>query len=128
MARLYSNENFPQPAVERLRELGHDVLTTHDAGKSNRAIPDSEVLDFSKALGRAVVTFNRRDFIRLHSEAPDHAGIIVCSFNRDFADLAARVDAALGTSGSLDGQLVQVRRGVDGSVRAPASAAVMSGH
>jgi hypothetical protein len=34
-ARLCSNENFPLPAVEALRRLGRDVLTTHDAGKSN---------------------------------------------------------------------------------------------
>jgi hypothetical protein len=27
MARLYSNENFPLPVVERLRVLGRDVLT-----------------------------------------------------------------------------------------------------
>jgi hypothetical protein len=32
LARLYADENFPQPAVERLRELGHDVLTVQDAG------------------------------------------------------------------------------------------------
>jgi hypothetical protein len=31
-ARLYSNENFPLPAVEALRQLGHDVLTTRDVG------------------------------------------------------------------------------------------------
>ena len=34
MARLYADENFAQPAVERLRELGHDVLTVQDAGKA----------------------------------------------------------------------------------------------
>ena len=27
MARLYADENFPFPAVEALRRLGHDVLT-----------------------------------------------------------------------------------------------------
>jgi hypothetical protein len=27
MARLYTNENFPRPAAEELRLLGHDVLT-----------------------------------------------------------------------------------------------------
>jgi hypothetical protein len=28
MAQFYSNENFPLPVVDKLRELGHDVLTT----------------------------------------------------------------------------------------------------
>ena len=34
MARLYADENFALPVVLALRRLGHDVLTTHDAGKS----------------------------------------------------------------------------------------------
>lgn len=32
MARFYSNENFPFPAVEELRRLGHDVVTMAEAG------------------------------------------------------------------------------------------------
>ena len=47
MARIYSNENFPLPVVERLRELGHDVLTTFDAGQNNQALPDEDVLAFA---------------------------------------------------------------------------------
>jgi predicted nuclease of predicted toxin-antitoxin system len=65
MARLYSNENFPLPAVEALRAKGHDVLTTRDAGKANEGIPDDEVLEFASREGRAVLTHNRKDFIRL---------------------------------------------------------------
>ena len=38
MARLYSNENFPLPVVEELRRLGHDVLTTHEAGESGKSV------------------------------------------------------------------------------------------
>jgi len=79
VARLYANENFPQPVVEVLRRLGHDVLTTHDAGRSGKAIPDSEVLRFAVKDGRAVVTINRRDFIRLHRQDSHHAGVVVCS-------------------------------------------------
>ena len=56
MARLYANENFPQPIVDELRRLGHDVLTTHDAGRSGKALPDSEVLSFAVSEDRAVVT------------------------------------------------------------------------
>jgi hypothetical protein len=32
MARFYSNENFPRRAVQALRELGHEVLTSLEAG------------------------------------------------------------------------------------------------
>lgn len=34
MARLYANENFPLPAVEVLKNLGHDVLTMLEAGQA----------------------------------------------------------------------------------------------
>ena len=71
MARFYSNENFPQPVVEALRGLGHDVLTSLEAGNANRRIEDPEVLAYATSLGRAVLTLNRRDFRRLH-HAPFH--------------------------------------------------------
>lgn len=111
IARLYSNENFPLPVVAPLREHGHDVLTTHDAGKSNEGIPDEEVLRFATETGRAVITHNRQDFIRLHRLNPDHAGIIVCTDNADFPALAAKVHAQLQQTESLHGQLVRVNRG-----------------
>ena len=78
-ARLYANENFPVEVVKRLRELGHDVLTTHDVGKSNQGIEDDAVLRFAVDSGRCVVTINRKDFMRLHRSFPGHAGIIACT-------------------------------------------------
>jgi hypothetical protein len=36
MARLYADENFPQPVVMGLRRLGHDVLTVQEAGKAGQ--------------------------------------------------------------------------------------------
>lgn len=84
MARIYANENFPFPAVQELRSLGHDVLTSADAGKSGLTVSDLDVLLFAHAEGRAVLTLNRRHFIRLHQEHPDHSGIVVCTFDPDF--------------------------------------------
>lgn len=40
MTALYSNENFPLPAVDELRRLDHDVLTIQDTGRAARAMPD----------------------------------------------------------------------------------------
>ncbi|MGA2132532.1 MAG: DUF5615 family PIN-like protein [Bryobacteraceae bacterium] len=77
MVRLYANENFPLPVVIELRRHGHDVLTVRQSGKANRAVPDSEVLEFARAEKRAVWTLNRRHFIALHASMPDHAGIVV---------------------------------------------------
>ncbi len=110
MSRLYTNENFPQPAVEKLRALGHDVETTQDAGKSGQAVPDQAVLDHATASNRILITLNRRHFVQLHMRNQRHAGIIVCSFDRDFAALADRIHQALHASVSLHGQLVRINR------------------
>lgn len=68
MARLYVNENFPLPAVDWLRRLGHDVLTTRDAGMSGVSMTDEHVLRFAGEDNRAVLTLNRKHFVRLHAE------------------------------------------------------------
>jgi hypothetical protein len=111
MARLYSNENFPLAVVQRLRTLGHDVLTTRDAGLANQALPDSDVLAFAIGENRAVLTLNRLHFIRLHKRGLNHAGIIVCTFDPDFQGQADRVHAAISKLASLKGELVRVNRG-----------------
>lgn len=89
MARLYSNENFPFPVVEELRRLGHDVLTVLEAGKAEQSIQDDEVLSFATGEGRALLSLNRKHFIALHKRHPNHAGIVVCTFDADFVGQAA---------------------------------------
>lgn len=108
MARLYANENFPRQIVAALRDMGHDVLTTVEAGQANQELPDAAVLTFATREGRAVLTLNRRDFIRLHREQPDHAGIIVCAQDPDVGGQANRIHAAITAAGELFGQLIRV--------------------
>ena len=79
MASFYTNENFPIKLVNYLREMGHDVLTSHEAGNANQRIPDEDVLAFAAKAGRILLTLNRRDFIELHEKISNHAGIIVCT-------------------------------------------------
>jgi hypothetical protein len=110
MARLYSNENFPLPVVENLRAKGHDVVTIQEAGHADAAMPDEKVLAFATAENRALVTLNRLHFIRLHQKQPNHAGIIVCKFDPDFKNQAARIDAAINQAVTLAGKLVRVNR------------------
>lgn len=110
MAMIYSNENFPRPVVEELRRLGHDVLTVVEAGKGDLAISDEEVLAFAASTGRVVLTLNRKHFIRLHNQQPDHAGIVVCTFDLDFVGQAARIHAAVGSVPQLTGQLLRIHR------------------
>jgi predicted nuclease of predicted toxin-antitoxin system len=110
-ARLYANENFPLQVVTALQQLGHDVLTTKDAGKSNEGIPDEAVLAFAISEKRAVLTHNRKDFIRLHHRDSNHEGIIVCTDNPNFAELAQKLDELLKSISTLRGQLFRVNRG-----------------
>jgi len=63
--------------VREFRALGHDVLTTHDAGRSNQGIEDDAVLRYAIDTDRCLITLNRRDFMRLHRAVPIHGGIIV---------------------------------------------------
>ncbi len=110
MARLYANENFPLPVVEALHGVGHEVITTADVGQSGKRIADDEVLHCAIARRLAILTLNRRDFIRLHRTVSEHTGIVVCTFDPDFIAFATRVHEAVSAYATLDGQLVRVNR------------------
>lgn len=110
MARFYSNENFPLPVVQALREFGHDVLTVQEAAQDNRAIPDEDVLAFAHSQGRAVLTINRKDFLRLHRTSPSHSGILICTADRDFAEQARRIHDEVVQYNSLTGLLIRINR------------------
>lgn len=110
MARLYSNENFPLPVVEELKQWGHDVLTIQETGKANQEFPDNGVLQVATADQRIVLTINRKDFIRLHRDNPQHSGIIVCTADTDFVGQAQRIHEAIQAHEPLDRQLIRVNR------------------
>ncbi len=110
MARLYTDENFPLPVVELLRAFGHDVLTAREAGNTNLQIPEQDVLAFAIAHERAVVTRNRRHFIRLHQLNPKHTEIIVCTEDPNFEEVATRINQAISAQETLNNQLIRVVR------------------
>lgn len=110
MADLYADEDFPLPVVERLRDLGHDVLTAGEDGRAGQGASDADVLDRATALGRAVLTHNRDDFRKLHAANPSHAGIVTATRDADVAALAGRIDAAIAANLPLAGKLVRVVR------------------
>ena len=91
--RLYADEDFPLPAVEELRRLGHDVVTAQEDGRS--ATPDPDVLARAHALGRSIVTYNRRHYERLHRQGAAHSGILSASQDPNHPALAARIHATL---------------------------------
>jgi len=110
MARLYADEDFPFPFVERLRQLGHDVITTFEAGRANQGIGDADQLAFATSLGRAMLTRNRRHFARLHRASIQHGGVVSITDDPDFDGQANRIDQALAGHSTLAGQRVRVNR------------------
>jgi predicted nuclease of predicted toxin-antitoxin system len=107
MAHLYADENFTYAVVEHLRVLGHDVVTVQEAGQQGG--DDAQVLAYATAADRAVLTFDRSDFIYLHSRVSSHHGIVVCT-NDDAVPLATRIHQALLACPVLDNQLLRINR------------------
>lgn len=85
-------------------------MTAKEAGNANQRIPDEDVLVFAVSNERAILTRNRRHFIRLHQLNPDHAGIVVCTEDPDFERLALRINEAILAEESLKGKLIRVVR------------------
>jgi predicted nuclease of predicted toxin-antitoxin system len=112
MPQLYGDENFPRPVVDELRRLGHDVVNIQDTGKSQQGVSDEAIMAFAIAEERAVLTINRKHFIRLHHLQPEHAGIIVCTFDPNFVGQAIRIHEEIKFKASLFDQLIRVNRPV----------------
>ncbi|MFO1470055.1 MAG: DUF5615 family PIN-like protein [Turneriella sp.] len=78
MIRLYLDEDVHKQVALALRVRGYDVVSVHELEKWN--LSDEEQLAFAVSNNRAIFTFNRGDFAKLHeqwlSEGRDHACII----------------------------------------------------
>jgi predicted nuclease of predicted toxin-antitoxin system len=112
MVKLHADENLPIAVVRALRDHGYDINTAEEVGRAGQAIPDRDVLEYATVEGRAVITLNRRDFIRLHQDVPNHAGIIVCTVDPNSKTLADRVHAALNDLEHLTGRIIRINRSV----------------
>lgn len=107
---FYSNENFPIDMVIALRQLGHEALTSYDAGQANQGISDDRVLLFAKQHGLATITLNREDFINLHRSGLSHSGIIICKNDRDYVEQVQTLHTYLQTQGRLDNRLIRIQK------------------
>ena len=110
MARLYANENFPLPAVLELRRLGHDVLTVCETGKAGQSVPDEAVLAFAASGGASRGDAQSKALHPAPRQQPDHAGVVVCTFDLDFVGQAARIHEALLALPPLAGRLLRINR------------------
>jgi hypothetical protein len=88
------------------------VLTVAEAGNAGQRIPDDAVLAYATQTVRAVLTINRRDFIHLHRQGIDHAGIIVCTQDADddASGQAQRIHTAVTTADVLTNTLLRIVR------------------
>lgn len=108
MFRFYANENLTFELVELLRQQGYDVLTSLEAGNANQRIPDDQVLRTATADNRAVLTFNRDDFLRLHRSGVNHSGIIICKDDSDLSGLSQALHDYLMAQEILQNRLLRV--------------------
>ena len=108
--KFYADENFPLRTVTELRNLGHDVLTAFEDNKANLAIPDDDFLARAIELNRTVLTHNRIDFKRLHTQNSEHFGIVICTENKDRLELANKIHEKVSEYDHLEGELVKVYR------------------
>lgn len=79
--KLVLDEMYSPQIAAQLRRRGHDVVHAAELGLAGR--PDSEVFAAIAAQGRAIVTNNADDYVRLFRQAAadgvDHAGILLTS-------------------------------------------------
>ncbi|HEV7213979.1 MAG TPA: DUF5615 family PIN-like protein [Chloroflexota bacterium] len=78
--KLLLDEHFSPVLAQQLRQRGHDVLAVIEL-PALRQQPDEDVLAWAVAAGRAVVTENVGDFLRLHadylSRGRPHYGLVL---------------------------------------------------
>ena len=76
--KLHLNEHLSPRVATQLHKHGFDVTTSQEAGLLSE--PDDKQLEYVALQKRAIVTFNIRDFSRLHerylAEGREHWGII----------------------------------------------------
>lgn len=97
--------------MQILRDYGHDVLTSYEAGQANQGIPDPEVLIFATNQNRILITFNRDDFIDLHRSGMTHSGIIICKDDRDYQGQAKFINDFLQSQRTeLSDRLIRIQK------------------
>ena len=77
--RFFTDEDISPVVAEQLSRVGIDVMSAQSAGRLRES--DESQLAWAASESRAIVSFNVRDFARLHTEwvqaGRDHAGVVV---------------------------------------------------
>lgn len=102
--RLWLDEMIPGEVARQLRRAGHDVQAVQEP--ENRwawGLEDSEQLEAAVRQGRALVTYNLRDFVPLSQQWAEagraHMGIVLVPFRTippgGIGELVRRLDSLL---------------------------------
>jgi hypothetical protein len=98
---LFTDEHIFRNLARTLRSRGYDAESCHEAGRANQGISDDGQLAHATRSGRAILTENYVDFIRLDaawkSAGRAHGGIIVLADVGEFGELLRRVERHLNT-------------------------------
>lgn len=101
--RLLLDEMLPAAIAEQLRDSGHDVVAVNERPEL-RGLPDPELFERAQREGRAVVTYNRDDFLALDREyrraGREHQGVVILNPRR-FPQRAATIGALVTSLGAL---------------------------
>ncbi len=93
--RLFTDEMIFIELAPELRSRGYDAESCVEAGRSGQAISDELQLVYATQQGRALLTFNKTDFLHLDrswkTAQRAHAGIIVSPQIEDLGELLRRV-------------------------------------
>lgn len=79
--KIYTDEDVDKDLAIQLRNHGYDALSCQEAGKANAGRSDEEQLQFASQAGRAILVFNKKDYIPIDrawkTRGEDHHGIIL---------------------------------------------------
>jgi hypothetical protein len=114
--KVYLDEDLSPRIAHALRRRGVDATSAQEVGATQ--LDDSAQLAYATREGRAIVTANVRDFLRLARHAvatnTEHAGIVLvpASFRRnEFQGIARAIrDALKSYPGGLAGMVLYIRR------------------
>ena len=84
--KLLIDEMYPRAIAEHLRKAGHDAISVQE-DPGARALDDSAVCGLALSAGRAVVTENAADFLRIlryRAATGEPAPALVITSNRSF--------------------------------------------
>lgn len=102
--KYYTDEHISKAIIKGLQARGVDVLSCQEAGM--RTASDEEHLAFANENGRVIFTYDA-DFIRLHTDGFEHAGIVYSSKQGNIGEQVRNLKliAAVLTAEEMVGQI-----------------------